>query len=116
MPINLTKCDICPSQFRVKKLNKPYIGMYKDKPVLHWHYSCVRCGHVHTVRFYNQFVNQYYDKVMSLDFSLYLNRKDGEKYGQLLIEYEIAKEELEMVNQEIMKVLGENKKRKNTSI
>jgi hypothetical protein len=101
MPIHLTKCEICPAQFRVKTLKKPYIGMYKNNPVFHWHYVCPVCKHVHTVRFYNKFVNTYFDKVMSLEFSLFLNRKDQEKCEQLLSEYEIAKDVLEFVFDEM---------------
>lgn len=101
MPIHLTKCDNCPTRFRVKQLNKPYVGMYKDKPVFHWHYICPVCGHVHTVRFYNEFVNRIYDEVMRLEFELWLHRKDEEKHERLLMEYEIAKMELEMINEEV---------------
>jgi hypothetical protein len=103
MPIKTTKCDVCPTEFRVKKIKKPYIGMYKDQPVFHWHYSCVRCGHVHTVRYYNKHVNPFFDKVMSLEFSLILNRFDDEKVEELEKEYEIAKEELDRVTDEIMR-------------
>jgi hypothetical protein len=103
MGYNFTKCDVCPTRFRVKKLNKPYIGMYKDKPVFHWYYDCPNsdCRKRHTVRFYNQFINTYYDKVMSLQFSLFLYRKDEEKCNQLLKEYEIANDELEKITNEL---------------
>ncbi|PLS04034.1 hypothetical protein [Neobacillus cucumis] len=101
MPIRLTQCDNCPAQFRVKEFNKQFIGMYKDKPVFHWNYVCPVCNHVHTVRNYNEFVNTYFDKVISMEFSLLLNRKDEEKYKKLSDEYKIAKDELEKVNEEV---------------
>ena len=107
MAINFVECDVCLCRFRVTKINKPYIGMYKNKPVFHWHYCCVSCGHVHTVRFYNEYVNPIYDRVVSLEFSLLLNRKDEEKYGQLLREYEIANTEYEsIVNMVVMGLLN----------
>lgn len=101
MPIHLIKCDVCPAQFRVKNLKKPYIGMYRGNSVFHWHYICPVCKHVHTVRFYNKFVNTYFDKVMSLEFSLLLNRKDEEKCKQLVKELQVAKGELEFVTNEM---------------
>ncbi|WP_410891683.1 hypothetical protein [Neobacillus sp. 204] len=72
--------------------------MYKDKPVFQWHYVCPVCKHVHTVRFYNEFINTYFDKVTRIEFDMWLNRKDKEKHNQLLVEYEIAKGELEKIN------------------
>jgi hypothetical protein len=91
-------CEKCASRFTVKEFNKSYIGRYKGKPVFHHNYDCVECGHIHTIRFFNEYVNPYYDEAMSKFVSLIRTRKDDEKYGQLLIEYEIAEAELEKVN------------------
>jgi hypothetical protein len=98
-------CESCFARFKVKEIKKPYVGMYKNNPVFHWHYDCVSCGYVHTVRLYNVFVNERYDKVMSLQFSMWMNRKDEEKYQELSIEYEIAKNELYQINEIVKREL-----------
>jgi hypothetical protein len=94
VPIHLTKCDHCPCRFRLKDYKKPYVGMYKDKPVFHWYYFCPKCFHVHTVQYYNEFLNTYYDNYWSLRFELIINRKKLKKYDQILIDIEIAEVEL----------------------
>jgi hypothetical protein len=107
MGYNFITCDVCPCKFRVKKLNKPYLGMYEDgNPVFHWHYDCPNCHKRYTVRFYNKSVNVFYDRVRSIEFSLYLNRKVEEKCEPLRKEYEIAKVELEEINNRIKNIWG----------
>jgi hypothetical protein len=105
MGFTFKTCESCSARFRVKKINKPYVGIYENKPVFHHHYDCVSCGYVHTVRFYNEVVNKWYGKVMSLQFTLWMNRNDEEKYKELIVEYEAAKNELDQINEKVEKEL-----------
>ncbi len=102
MTIRFNMCDHCGCKFRVKKYNKPYIGLYNGKPVFHWYFDCLSCEHRHTVRYYNEFINTYYDKVKVLEWSLMLYKNDEDKFKELMRQYEIAKEELNKVNDEII--------------
>jgi hypothetical protein len=90
MTIHTAKCDVCPCEFKVKRIYKPFVGVYKEKAVYHWFYPCVRCGYMHTVRYFNIYVNPYYEKMMSLRFGLIVHRFDKEKVMQLEKEYEVA--------------------------
>jgi hypothetical protein len=99
--IRLISCNYCDCRFKVKEYRKPFVGMFKDKPVFHWHFKCPSCDYVHSVRFYNKHVNPYFDKVQSLEFSLIIDRFDPEKVKQLKLEYEIAMAELDRLNSQI---------------
>ena len=110
MAFNLTKCKQCDCRFKVRRIKKPYIGMYKDNPVFHWHYECVNCGHLHTVRFYNEYVNTYFDKAQRLGFELSLHRKDHERYELLLVEYDNAKNGLDIACEDLQNGLKAMKK------
>lgn len=105
MPIRATQCKVCPSRFRLTKIHKPYVGMYKDKPVFHWHYFCPH-GHYHFVRYWNEYVNEYFDRVIMLEFSLITYRKDAEKVRELEKELLVAREELDRINDEVRTILG----------
>lgn len=94
-------CENCDTIFRVKRIKKPYIGMFKSRPVYHWYYDCSRCGHKHTVRFYNEYVNIYFDEVIRFEFSLFLNRNDEDRVQELKIELDEARRELARINDEV---------------
>lgn len=96
MAIKTIRCTACSAKFKApKKLNKPYIGMYKGKPVFHWHYTCRSCEHVHTVRYWNEYLNPYFDKVKSLRIDIWWHSRDEEKVEQLMNEYEIAQRDMD---------------------
>ncbi len=105
MPIQTVKCEICPYEFRAAKIHKPFVGMYKGKLVFHWYYPCVQCGYKHTVMYYNEYINHYYDKVMSLKFDLIMHRNDECKVKQLEKECEVAVRELDRVHEEVRREL-----------
>jgi hypothetical protein len=102
MPIHTVKCDVCPCEFKVKRIHKTFVGVYVDKPIYHWFYPCVRCEYKHTVRFFNKYVNPYYDKMMSLKFNLIVHRFDKDKVMQLEREYKVALFELDRVYEEVL--------------
>lgn len=105
MPVKLTKCEYCACRFRVKKILKPWIGYYKGKPTYHWHYVCPGCNHVHFVRFYNEYVNPLYDKVIFFEVDIVLYKYDENKVKQLQHELNKVKEDLSRVNNEVKKKL-----------
>ncbi len=94
MAISFVKCEMCPCKFRIKTICKPYIGMYKDKPVFHWYYFCPRCLHVYTVQYYNEHLNKHYDRYWGLRYKLILNEKNLEQYERILNEIEVCQVEL----------------------
>jgi hypothetical protein len=104
MPYRFSTCEKCDAKFVVKKLRKPFIGYFKMKPVYHWQYVHEGCGHVHTVRFWCEHSNDLYDRVQSINFSLIVT-SDVDKVERLQEELSKAKEELDMVNDEVKKGL-----------
>lgn len=108
MPVNLIKCDFCDTRFRVKKILRPWICYYLNKPVYHWHYVCPGCVKVNTIRYWNEHINPVYDKWVDLGIKASLNRRDP-NYDQIVEEFESVKVELDRLNEEIRKSVGNGK-------
>lgn len=95
----------CDNRFRVKYVDKPFVGYFNKEPVFHWYFLCPD-GHVNFVRFYNKFVNPYYDEMKLKEVAMLFSKWDKEKFEELKIEFKQAEEELERINDEVRKVCG----------
>lgn len=110
MPIHLTKCDVCPSQFRVKNVSKFKIGCFKGNSVILHSIECPVCKHIHVAKWDNPVVNKWSDKVFMAELNMRMYRKESEQYENYLLEYEIAKlEETKAIN-DVKKAISKNYK------
>ena len=99
MAIKTVTCRVCGIEFKYpKKINKPFVGYFRDRPVFEHYYSCPN-GHKHFVRYWNEYVNEYFDRVMGLEFDLIIHRKDEDKCRELMQELEIARDMLDKVRE-----------------
>lgn len=99
--IKLTKCDYCDARFRVKKVLRPWIGYYLNKPVYHWHYVCLsKCGRINTIRYWCDHINHIYDKWVELGIKAKLEKRNP-NYDQIVEEFESVKVELDRLNKQI---------------
>ncbi|MCM3394847.1 MULTISPECIES: hypothetical protein [Cytobacillus] len=103
---NFINCDVCPSKFKVKKYSKPFIGYVDREPVYKWFYRCPNCEYEHVVRLYHSSTNKWYDKMILAKVGMQMYRYTVMQYQKYLIEYEIAKEELDKANKGLVRKLN----------
>jgi len=106
MAFKFVECERCQATFKVKKIKKDMIGVYKGAPVYHRYYECVRCGYKHTVKIDTPAVNKWIDRMFMLKWYMQIYRKDEKKCEELAREYEIAKREAEKAIEDVKKVVG----------
>lgn len=106
MSIRLTGCEVCPCRFKVRDLNKPFIGYVDSEPVYEHSYSCPSCKHKHVVRLYHSTTNIWHDKCMTSEIGLRINRYKIMEYQMALLEHEQAKMEFDKAMDRLKKELG----------